>query len=263
MPIDVAGAMVKIRAAEARALEDLGAIIAKDAKQRAPVRKLEKQGRRRRRIVSLNSPEGRAMVRAYSRIGNPTDLAAVAFKNRGLPVKINRKGTHNSPLRLGNMANVKTSDYKRQLLGKPTIFRARRTLGAKAQTRTVHHRVQHGFELNEASMEGLSARGRYEVRSGRAVQLSPIGTKAGGGFVEVGLRVEIGGALRKSINSSGAVAHDHGMKVDIAADVPYARYVEFPTSHNAAQPFLLPALKGAKRIVKRTFEGALKEQGFK
>jgi hypothetical protein len=45
--------------------------------------------------------------------------------------------------------------------------------------------------------------------------------------------------------------------------VEYARYVEFPTSHNAAQPFLLPALKDGQRIALKVFNRTFKERGLK
>ena len=55
-------------------------------------------------------------------------------------------------------------------------------------------------------------------------------------------RVQVGGRLKASIGNEGMVQTDAGVSARVSARVRYAKYVEFPTTHNASQPFLLPAL---------------------
>jgi HK97 gp10 family phage protein len=74
----------------------------------------------------------------------------------------------------------------------------------------------------------LTTRGRYELRTGRA-------------NIQVGSRTYLGGRLRSEIYAEPA----SGGPVFIAtvlSPTPYAKYVEFGTRHNRAQPYLRPAL---------------------
>ena len=74
----------------------------------------------------------------------------------------------------------------------------------------------------------LTSRGRYELRSGRA-------------NITIGARTYLGGRLRSEIQAEPAA----GGPVFIArvlSPTPYAKYVEFGTRHNRAQPYLRPAL---------------------
>jgi HK97 gp10 family phage protein len=91
----------------------------------------------------------------------------------------------------------------------------------------------------------LTSRGKYEVSSGRA--LHQVVSK--GGYVSV----HVGGRLKASIGNEGAVAK-------VAARVWYAKFVEFPTTHNASQPFLLPALQDARGRLRQTLARELRSK---
>jgi hypothetical protein len=84
----------------------------------------------------------------------------------------------------------------------------------------------------------LTSRGRYEVSSGRAIHHEVLASGA--------VRSHIGGALKASIGNEGVVQTNNGATAKVSARIRYAKYVEFPTTHNASQPFLLPALHDSR-----------------
>lgn len=53
------------------------------------------------------------------------------------------------------------------------------------------------------------------------------------------------GRLRASITSSGLQRDARGSYVEVGTNVTYAGFVEFGTRHQAAQPYLRPALLAA------------------
>ena len=97
-----------------------------------------------------------------------------------------------------------------------------------------------GYEPGAAVKGALSSRGLYEVRSGRAIHISVVGS----GNAK---RVQIGGALKASIGVVPGKQSASGISREVVAAIRYAKFVEFPTIHNRAQPFLLPALKDEQR----------------
>ena len=74
-----------------------------------------------------------------------------------------------------------------------------------------------------------TARGRYEIRSGRANFTGPDGTT-------------VGGRLRGEITAVPAEGGGPRWVAKVVSPTPYAKYVEFGTRHNRAQPYLRPAL---------------------
>jgi HK97 gp10 family phage protein len=88
----------------------------------------------------------------------------------------------------------------------------------------------------------LTSRGLYEIRSGRAIHRVAQGGRT---------RVQVGGALKASIEAEGVVQTGNGQKNTIVAAIRYAKFVEFPTIHNAAQPFLRPALHANRETLPR------------
>lgn len=101
----------------------------------------------------------------------------------------------------------------------------------------------------------LSARGRYEVKTGRAKTSGPKGD-------------EIGGTLRDSIRIEGPYVSDRGMSgfvsafADNGSGLNYGYFMEFGSRHNKPHPFLRPALWAASdngklgRAVVRGIKGA-------
>jgi HK97 gp10 family phage protein len=93
-------------------------------------------------------------------------------------------------------------------------------------------------EPTTAEAEGLlTSRGRYEVKHLRGLNGD-----------------QIGGALKRSIKVIGPNRVSGGWKGWVQAgdnkEVDYARYQEFGTRHNRAQPFLRPALyEGRRQLV--------------
>ncbi len=66
--------------------------------------------------------------------------------------------------------------------------------------------------------------------------------------------------MKASIGSEGVVVTDTGATIQVAARIRYAKYVEFPTTHNASQPFLLPALHDSRPRLRRELANSLRKR---
>jgi len=98
----------------------------------------------------------------------------------------------------------------------------------------------------------LSSRGRYEVRTGRGVTTNEEGQQVVGGNLRQGIVVESAVANGDLIYGFvSASAHDPGRKHN------YARDQEFGSRHNAAHPFLRPALRKNKEQILNLEKGAI------
>lgn len=62
--------------------------------------------------------------------------------------------------------------------------------------------------------------------------------------------------MRDTIEIVPAVVEGHTITGGVRVTARYARYVEFPTRHTAAQPFLLPAFKAARKRLKANIKAA-------
>jgi HK97 gp10 family phage protein len=107
------------------------------------------------------------------------------------------------------------------------------------ELKTINDPVAGPFDLANL----LSARGRYEVRTGRGVTENEEGKKM------------VGGALRKSITVEGPIVNGDSVYGYVSAKVTdpgrtpphnYARDQEFGSRHNKPQAFLRPALRESK-----------------
>ncbi len=76
----------------------------------------------------------------------------------------------------------------------------------------------------------LTARGRWELKTGRAAFRSPGG------------RSTLGGRLRGEIHVRPPKGGGPVWVAKVVSPTPYAKYVEFGTRHSRAQPYLRPAL---------------------
>lgn len=223
MVLDVAAIISAVQSAEEAALDEVADFIAEDARSRAPIRKVFKEAKGfRRKFRPLTSPEkALAIKRAVAYYGPGT------FKARAVAANIANYGR--AELRRPGSANALVRSRTLRHLG--TIS------GGRFSARVDAVRFGRGYQ--SASLHPLlTARGRYEVSSGRAIHHAV--TDAGD------VRVQIGGALKASIGQEGVVVQGDGATVDISARIRYAKFVEFPTTHNAAQPFLLPALHDSR-----------------
>jgi len=224
--------LAAVRAGESEALEVMAEGVASDARRRAPVRKVfrEKKGYRRKFRPLTPLEKGLAIRRAQTYYSNDPFRAAQVtahIRNYGR-AEVHRKGSANSLVRSRTLRNL-------------GVIRGRDFI-PRVDARRVGSRRGIGYE-SEALRPLLTARGRTEVRSGRAVYKKVLS----GGDTEV----RIGGKLKASIESEGVTVAGNGAKARVTAGIRYAKYVEFPTVRTAAQPFLLPALQGhRKRLVK-------------
>lgn len=117
----------------------------------------------------------------------------------------------------------------------------RRTVGAgpgpvRVQ-RTSAARIHSVMRLRDLAGPGrlvmntpLTARGRWELKSGRASFRSPTG------------RTTLGGRLRGEIHADPAEGGGPTWVAKVVSPTRYAKYVEFGTRRSRAQPYLRPAL---------------------
>ena len=217
--------------------------VAADAKRRAPIRKAFKEAKGfRRKFRSLTNPE-RTLAIARS-VNYYTNVKPDQFALRRSVAHIQNYARAEVPRR--GSANSASRSRKVRILG---VERGGRFFSSSAGTTRSH---LGGFEPGAALAQKLTARGRYEVRTGRSVhrELSSSGTAA---------RVQIGGALKASIGAGPVHETATGMEVEVEAAIRYAKYVEFPTIRTAAQPFLLPALAQERQRLPQTIADAIRK----
>lgn len=226
--LNIAAIISRIESAEVVATEEVADFVAQDARARAPIRKVFREGAGfRRRFRALTPLERNLAIRraqAYSGYNDFQRRRSVAYLQHYARAEIRRRGSANSLSRSRTLRVLGTE--------RNGAFRARTDA------------VRSGRGYQSASLSPLlTARGRYEVRSGRAIHREVLASGAS--------RVTIGGALKASIESEGAVSTGQGTTVKVTAGIRYAKFVEFPTTHNAAQPFLLPALHDARQRLRQ------------
>lgn len=249
MALNVKAAMTLIREAEKEALDALGEYTVAIARAKAPVRHL---GGAKGKLVYSSELGGTAE--------SPGGGGFIRISKRGQTRQPLRVGTES---RYGFRSKIGAVRLNERYMGHTTF-----TYKGRASSRSIS-RTDTGVGLPPSLLMQMNAQGRYEARRGRALNLRPIKVRKGGSIIQIGTAVEIGGRLKNSIVSSGAAPHGSGFLVNISADPVdenghhYAKYVEFPTSHNAAQPFLRPALKSAQRKVKQEFEGRFRAASLK
>jgi hypothetical protein len=231
----------KIQVASEDALEDVGDFVAADARRRAPIRKAFKEKAGFKRRFRALTPLERAL--ATRRAQNfYTNIQPNEFKRARAVAHIRNYGRAEVPRR--GSANSLRNSRKARILGYSRRGRFSSTSGAFP--------VKRGFEPGPTLGPMLTARGKYEVRSGRAVHRHVLASGA--------MRLQIGGALKASIGSEGVSQTPSGAQVKITAGIRYAKFVEFPTIRTASQPFLLPALHDARSRLKRTLARELNRQ---
>jgi len=203
-------------------LADFAELIEDDARARAPVRKTT-PGRRRGRLSAF-SPEGRNQTYSFGRVTLSGEEITRAAQRLGVPLFL--------------------SMSSRRKAGKgPLLIRERRPgRRIKRENTLVRRKVFKQLRQYSDSKYKESIR-RIAGGTGRV-------TKAGRDEEDVRP-----GRLRRSIYSERSGGSSMQIIYTIRAGAPYARYVEFPTSRTAAQPFLLPALKNARSRLKPWLKG--------
>lgn len=103
--------------------------------------------------------------------------------------------------------------------------------------RTIGGRATRGGTFNRGRLrrQGITLLGRASREAARGV-----------GVIRSGGRRQYGGYLKKHIVIIQPADAGNRMVFTVRSEAPYSRYVEFPTSRTAAQPFMLPALKGVR-----------------
>lgn len=208
-----------------RAVIETVRAVTEDARQRAPVRKVFAGSRGRASLQSIEEAAAETAVR--SRMG----LAPGPVRTQRTPAaSVHAFG----PRRLLSSPRLPAFDVassrfrsERGRFISPAAFRATQPLRGTLQ-----------FETK------LSARGRYELKSGRA-------------NVMVGGKTYLGGRLRSEIRAVQA-SGDPVFSGAIMSPTPYAKYVEFGTRHNRAQPYLRPALAAQREAFKERLQRAIR-----
>lgn len=217
--INIGAVMAAVARAEQVALEEVAAQVVAEARARAPVRKVFKEASGfRRRFRPLTPLERNLAIRraqAYQGYNDFQRKRSVAYLRNYARAEVPRRGSANA---IGRSRTLRRLGIERGGVFRPRVDAVRSGTGYTSPS------------LNPL----LTARGRYEVRSGRAIHKEVLASGA--------VRVQVGGRLKASIESEGVVSTGQGATVKVTAGVRYAKFVEFPTTHNAAQPFLLPAL---------------------
>lgn len=242
--INIQAVIALIEGAEETALEIVAAQIVADARARAPVRKVFKEAKGfRRKFRGLTTAErGLAVRRAiayYTSFGYRRRQEAIRNQPEKQKARTLFYLSHAELRRRGSANNLANSRALRMTPGLGSFNR--------------NHVFTPGPALRSGSplSARLTSRGRYEARSGRAIHEEVLASGA--------IRLHIGGALKASIESEGVVQSENGLTVKVTAGVPYAKFVEFPTTHNAAQPFLLPALHGARGKLKSVLAAEIRK----
>jgi HK97 gp10 family phage protein len=91
-----------------------------------------------------------------------------------------------------------------------------------------------GRLVMQSSMQSLTRRGRYELRTMRAAH-----------------KDMLGGRLRDEIHATQARMVGRRIVVQVVSPTPYAKYQEYGTNHNPAHPYLRPAAHEHRHIIRK------------
>jgi HK97 gp10 family phage protein len=197
------------------AVTETAPLVAKDAQERAPVRKVFK------------GSVGRASLQSVEEAAAETHLRT-------------RLGLAPGPVRTQRTQAARVHGMgPRRLLVQPT-------LDARAgRFRSASGRFAARGEQRLIFNTPLTSRGRYELKTGRATFFS-------------GGKATLGGRLRGEITATPAVVEGYVITALVSSPTPYAKYVEFGTRHNRAQPYMRPALAAARPLFRERLAQALR-----
>jgi HK97 gp10 family phage protein len=230
----------KMRQAVADGLKDVAIEIRDDAVSLAPVRKVTSGQKAFRSFRRYKAPQLKEISSGTAMFG----------------------GTRKFKVKPFNLRFRKKNPYMQRV----APMKRRAEFEASLSDRTI-------FISEKGKSEGgdLDWRGRYEAKSSlkgaftaESVKDLTVGKFVGkrnsvsfAGFVGGKRTFAVGGFLRKNIVVGEVEADGGRTKVSVISKAPYSRYVEFPTRRTKAQPFMMPAIKGAKRGLKRAMKDAV------
>jgi hypothetical protein len=288
--LDKALIMDRIEKASRATLEIVTDEIVKRAKAAAPVRKPYKAGGVRARTkaagpallaATIRSIKNNRALNEYQRKRYIEDIQSHPGAYRTV---VNRRdstnrGQRKNPLLLGGYRakpGRSVAFYKAQPTGSGVYFASAR--GRRVRPITVlrnpnawrasesFYKQPHvGFEVEPGSDldQRLTSRARHAIKVGEGLtneEGNPLPSSTA--HSTQAREVRYGGRLKNSIKADES-STGRGMSMRVGTSVPYAKYVEFPTRHNAAQPFLLPAMRGASKYLESAMLGQAESVGLK
>ncbi len=219
-------AFARVMSRVTAAVNETIAEVTADAKERAPVRKIFKGSAGRTRLQSIEEAASEAATR--SRLG----LAPGRVQTQSSPAaRVHGFG----PRRLLDRPALPAFDVgSRRFRGPSGRFLSPAAFSAQ---QPVHGRLRFSTPT--------TSRGRYEIRTGRA-------------NISLGGRTFVGGRLKSEIGAQAAEASQHLITGHVISPTPYAKYVEFGTRHNRAQPYLRPALAAQRTKFRQRLQAAIR-----
>jgi len=189
------------------------------------------------------------MIRAQDVMGAVLD-ALVGSTNRGL-IRIQTRAKELAPVRkvFGDRGAYRTrfrtadeisSDrsIRQQLgLGPEELYKNRQVVSRVPQKLNDREVAGPGRLRSRQAQTQLDRRGRYELKTGRAIFEQFNGPRVAG---TQGTQ-QLGGRLRDEIHVEPASVQGHRVSGRVVSPTPYAKYQEFGTHHNPAHPYLRPA----------------------
>lgn len=235
----------RILAGAQRGAESTADYLVRRSKQKAPVRRVFKGGRRHfGPAQSVDIPLGprggkrkteiRGVVRQRSRPNLWANSLTARLVNQTSIEVPSERGRGFTPFQFRRSASGKMDrqDMNEQLDDFMSQVRAGQHVGRPALADPAYERY-------------LTSQGRYLLKKSLAlsarISKNPKVAKKGG------YEIRLGGRLRHSIHWEDAPEDsDTKIAIDVLTDVPYARFVEYGTRRTRAQPFFRPTAAEAR-----------------
>lgn len=232
-----------------RSLEKAHQSAVEDAPVRSVFRKTRvrggglRRGQRARTLSFAESNEEEAMRRTFGEASSPTGQRTVGRK---APANLNNPYLRRAATRRGNPNSfapflLERGTSKKDVEEARKIFAEQRARGFGKNQRLEEdfersapvrggREIRGGRLTSKRAQASLSARGRAELRSGRA------------NFTDSAGVTTLGGRLRKEIGIARPTLQGTIIKGSVVSPTPYARFQEFGTRHNKATPYMRPAV---------------------
>jgi len=223
------------------------------ARELCPVREVFQRGTQRQGYRNLTGKElvsfrARAKAAGILNPGRGGKVRRLRRRNMTISQAVRKQS---GDIVLGEIygSSTKKSPYLKAGSSATRVQSGTKTVPHRSGKGSVQEKV-HGYELGGIAGQLLSSRARYNLRKGIGVHAVAGGTSAD----NPKKLLVIGGALRDSIRGDTTMVGDKVVVTVTAGnqDVNYAKYVEFGTYKDIAQPFLYPAMKLAQKRMKDT-----------
>jgi HK97 gp10 family phage protein len=173
---------------------------------------------------------------------NATAEEAATIARQKAPVrKAFKGGVGHASVQTGVEAQADAALRRSLGLG-PGPVRVQRTAASPVHSIMKYRELATSGQLRAGAPE-LTSRGRYELKVGRANFSGPGGTT-------------LGGRLRGEIHVVPAEGRGPRWVARVVSPTRYAKYVEFGTRHNRAQPYLRPALSQVRESFRSRMRAA-------